>query len=99
MVDEAMASEPATVPLAEGVKTTPTEQLAPAARLAPQVFCVRLKGAVTASVSPAAATLLVLVIVAVCAGLDNPTLATANVICAGLTLIPDVACPVPLSAT
>jgi hypothetical protein len=39
---ELAVNVPLTAPLAVGVKTTPVEQLAPAARLLEQVFCVRL---------------------------------------------------------
>jgi len=38
-----MVNEPANDPLTEGEKTTPVEQPAPAARVAPQVFWTRLK--------------------------------------------------------
>ena len=92
-------SVPATVPLATGVNTTPTEQLAPTARRVPQVFCVRLKGAVVTSVSPLAATVPEFVTVTVCAGLGWPMVAATNVICAGLTLSPEAAVPVPLNPT
>ncbi len=63
------------------------------------MFCVKLNGAVTASVNPVALTLLVLLIVAVCAMLAWPSVASVNVICAGLTFSPDAATPAPLNAT
>ncbi len=98
-VDEPTVSVPPAVPFAVGVNTTPVVQLAPAARLVVQVFCVRLKGAVTVSVSPAALRLLALLTVTVCAALAWPSVASVNVICAGLTFNPDAASPAPLSAT
>ena len=50
-----MVSVPAYSPLREGEKTTPVEQLAPDARLEPQVFWARLKGGVAVTVSELAA--------------------------------------------
>jgi hypothetical protein len=58
--------------LREGEKTTPVEQLAPAARVVPQVFCARLNGGVTARVSEVAAERPVFVMVTVCEALDCP---------------------------
>jgi hypothetical protein len=55
-----------------GEKTTPGEQLAPAARVVPQVFCTRLNGVVAVRVSEVAAEPLVLVRVTVCEALDCP---------------------------
>lgn len=98
-VAEPTVNEPATLPFPVGVNTTPTVQFAPAARTAAQLFCVRLNGVVTASVSPVAFTLLVLLIVAVCAALVWPRADSVNVICAGLTFNPDAASPAPLNAT
>ena len=77
---ELTVSDPAAVPFVFGVKITPVEQLAPAPRLAPHVFCVRLKGFATVSVSPVAVIVLVFVIVAICAALVWPKVATENVI-------------------
>ena len=74
-------------------------QLAPAARLALQVFCVTLNCAVGAKAGAANEALLVLVTVTVCAALVWPTAVTAKVSCAGLTFSPDQTCPVPFSAT
>jgi len=90
---------PAAVPFTAGVKITPTVQLAPAARLLPQVLALMLKGAAVASDNPVAVVELVFVIVAVCAALAWPSVATVKVICAGLTLMPALAVPVPLKAT
>ena len=82
-----------------GVNTTAAEQLAPAARLAPQFVCVMLKGAVTVSLSPLALTLPVLLMVTVWAALACPRVASVKVICPGLTFNPDAVMPVPLSPT
>ncbi len=67
-----MVSVPVYGPLSEGEKITPVVQLAPAARVVPQVFCTRLKGGVAVSVSELAVEPPVLVMVTVCAGLDWP---------------------------
>jgi hypothetical protein len=93
-VADPTVSEPVTLPFAVGVNTTAALQLAPAARLAPQVFCVKPNGAVAASISPVAVMLLVLLIVAVCAALAWLSVASVNAICAGLTFNPE-----PLNAT
>jgi hypothetical protein len=90
---------PVTIPFAVGMNTTPLAQLAPAARLVPQVFCTRLNGAPTETVSPPAVTALVFVMVAVCAALACPRVACVKNICAGLIDIPETACPIPLSGT
>jgi hypothetical protein len=58
-----MVSVPAYGPLREGEKIIPVEQLAPAARLAGQAFCTRLKGSVAVRVSELAAEPPVLVMV------------------------------------
>jgi hypothetical protein len=50
-----MVSVPVYGPVREGEKITPVEQLIPAARLVPQVFCTRLKGGVAVIVSEVAA--------------------------------------------
>ena len=62
---EPMVSAPVTTPLAVGVKTTPVEQLSPAASNALQVFWTRLKGGPTESARPLDATLFVFVTVIV----------------------------------
>src|ERR1700722_2477955 len=59
---ELTESEPVTVPLPNGANMTPGEQLAPAASVAEQVFCTRLKLDEVESATPMAATVLVLVI-------------------------------------
>jgi hypothetical protein len=60
---------PFTTPFAVGVKMTPTVQFAPAARVAPQEFAIRLNGGDTLIVRLLAVALLVLEIVAVWAAL------------------------------
>jgi hypothetical protein len=65
-----MVSVPVNAPLTEGEKMTPVEQLAPAARVAPQLFCTRLKGGVTVRVSELAVEPPELVRLTVCNGLD-----------------------------
>ncbi len=74
-------------------------QLAPAPRLEPQVVCARLKGAAVATVSPVAACAPVLVTVTVCGGLAWPSVASTKAICAGFTLMPAAAWPVPFRGT
>jgi hypothetical protein len=101
---ELNVNTPVVAPVTAGAKITPTEQLAPAAKLPPQVLCVRLNGGgtvcpVTPSVSPVAAYVLVFVRFTVCAALDCPMLTTPKLNCAGLTFRPDWICPVPFSGT
>jgi hypothetical protein len=60
-----MVSVPVYGPFKDGEKTTPVEQLAPAASVAAQVFCVRLKGGVAERVRELAAEPPVLVRVTV----------------------------------
>jgi hypothetical protein len=67
---ELTVNTPVTPPLAVGVNTISTEQLAFAESDVPHVFCVRLKGGVTMTVKPLALALLVFVTVTVCAALD-----------------------------
>jgi hypothetical protein len=74
-------------------------QLVPAARLVPQIFCVRLNCALTVTVRELAAKLPVLLIVTVCAGLACPGISAGKLNCAGLTLRPVVTVPVPFRAT
>lgn len=71
---ELAESVPLTTPLVVGVKSTPTEQLAPAARLVPQVLPVRPNGAAAATANCNADRSPVFVIVAVCAALASPSL-------------------------
>src|ERR1035437_5967335 len=94
-----MVSVPMYVPLRAGEKTTPVEQLAPAARLAVQVFSTRLKGAVAVSVSELAAPVPVLAIETVWGALDCPGATMGNTSCDGFTLSPARACPAPVSGT
>ena len=96
---ELALNAPVKIPLDMGVKTTPVEQLAPAPRLVPQVFCARLNGPETASAKPLATVPPVLVIVTDCGALPCPSACAANVSCAGLALSPAPACPVPVNAT
>ena len=90
---------PCTPRYAGAKRRPPSEQLAPAARLAAQVFCVRLKGAVAVRVSELAAEPPVLVTFTVCAALDCPGAMMGKTSCAGLTLSPAEVCPVPVSGT
>jgi hypothetical protein len=96
---EATARVPVAVPLTVGVNITPAVQLAPAARLLVQVFCVRLKGAAVVSVSAVAAKLPVLVTVTVCAALEAPVIVDGKVNFEGLTPSPVVTVPLPFSGT
>jgi len=89
MVEDVTVSEPVATPVAVGVKTTPTVQVEPAARLAGQVFCARANPAVTASESALAGALLVLLTVTVCAALVEPTMVGTKVSWEGLTLSPE----------
>jgi len=77
-VEEPMVNASLNEPFAAGVNATPAVQLAPAARLVPQVFSVRLKGEAVVSVSPAAASVPEFVTVTVCATLLCPTVATTK---------------------
>jgi len=99
IVAEVTVSAPATVPLAVGWKTMPTEQLAPEARLWGQVFCTMLNWELTVRRSEAAATLAVLLTVTVCDALDWPGATAGKVNWAGFTCRPDATCPVPFSGT
>jgi hypothetical protein len=92
---EATDSVPLTTPFAVGVKITPTEQVAPEARVVPQVFCVRLNGVEAATVSCDAVTLLVFAIVAICAAVDWPSLGCRKLNCDGVIASNDVPCPTP----
>jgi uncharacterized membrane protein len=85
--------------LREGEKTTPAEQLAPAAKPSVQVFCTRLKGDAVVSASEVAAELPLLVSVTVCAALEAPGATTGKTSCAGLTFNPVEDCPVPVRGT
>jgi hypothetical protein len=93
-----MVNEPANDPLTEGEKTTPVEQPAPAARVAPQVFWTRLKGADVERASEVAEPAPVLVIDTTCGVLACPGATIGKTSCAGLTLIPAGASAVPGSA-
>jgi len=66
-----------------GAKTTPVVQLAPAARLVPQVFPKRLKGLAMAKLRPTAGDPPEFVIVTVCAALVCPMAVAASANCAG----------------
>ena len=94
-----MVSVPVYGPLREGKKITPVEQLAPAARLEPQVFWTRLNGGVAVRESEFAAEPPVLVMFTVPDGLDPPGRTMGKRSCAGFTLSPAGVCPVPLSGT
>jgi len=90
---------PVTTPVAVGVKITPTEQFAPAARLLEQVLWVKLNGAEAASFKALAAALPASLMVTVCAALDWPVTVAGKVNCAGLTFSPFVAVAEPFSGT
>lgn len=95
----AIVSVPVYAKARGGEKTTPAVQLAPAARLVPQVFCARLKGAVAVRVIAFAVEPPVLAIITVCAALLAPGGTMAKTSCPGSTLIPAAVCPVPLNGT
>jgi hypothetical protein len=99
IVAEVAVIAPVTVPLAVGWKMTPTEQLAPEARLWGQVFCTMLNWALTDRRSEEAAKLAVLLTATVCTALDWPGATAGKVNWAGFTSRPDATCPVPLSGT
>ena len=92
-------SIPIADPAVMGAKTTPTVQLAPAAKLAAQLFCIRANPGVTERVNWPAGTALLLLTVTVCTALDDATTVAENINCAGATLSPFGASPAPLSGT
>jgi hypothetical protein len=96
---EVTLSDPLAAPVAIGVNTTPTVQLAPAASVAVQVFCVSVKPSVGTRVSAVAAELLVLLTVTVCAVLGDPTMTDPKLSWAGLTLSPAAICAAPFRGT
>ena len=99
MVEEVTVSEPVSAPVAAGEKTTPTVQFEPAARFAEQVLWVRANPAVTVRVSWAAAKLLVLLTVTVCAALVEPATVAGKVTCTGAAFRPEAANPAPFKVT
>lgn len=82
-----------------GVKTMPAVQLAPGARTAVQVFCVRLNGGVTVRTKSVAPIAAVLVTTAVWGAVATPRMGCRNEIWTGEIVIPETACPTPLSDT
>ena len=101
MAESVKTREAERAPLAEGLKTTPTAQLAPGARLLPHVLLPFVKSAafvpVTLMVLIAIDAVLPFFRVAVCVPLLDPTFTLPKDREAGLTLAPDV--PRPDSAT
>ena len=87
------------MPFAAGVKRTPTEQLAPAARVAEQVFCVKLNGAEAVRDSCAAVTSPELVIVATCVALGWPSSGWRKLIWEGVITSFELPCPMPVRLT
>jgi hypothetical protein len=98
-VAEVTVKMPVAAPMAVGVKITPTVQLAPPARLLGQLFCVKLNGAATVSVSELAAVLPELETVTICVALDWPVNTSAKVNCDGFTFSPAAAVPAPFNGT
>jgi hypothetical protein len=98
---ELMVNAPVKSPLTAGVKTNPTWQLAPAAKVLAQVFCEMLKGGLGVAEKDRAVAVALpeLVIITICAALVWPIVGSVKVNCDGLTLIPLVAVPVPFSGT
>jgi hypothetical protein len=97
--EELTVSAPVTTPFEVGVNFTPAEHEAPAASVELQLFCTKLNKEETESTRPLAATLLVFVMVAVCAALDCPSVGCVKDICCGLMMIPEAVCPIPLRET
>jgi hypothetical protein len=96
---EATFNVPVAAPVAAGANTTPTEHDAPPPRLVPQVFAVSANPALAVSASCVAASLLVLLMVTVCAALELPTAVAVKLNCAGFTFSPAAAFPTPFNAT
>ena len=96
---ELTVSDPVNGPVCNGANKTATVQLAPAARLVPQVLAVRSNCPVTASANAAAAVPPGLEIITVCAGLICAMAVAAKVSCAGDTLSWAAGGTVPLSRT
>jgi hypothetical protein len=96
---DATVNAPVNGPVTVGVNTTPTAQLAAAARLDAHVFCVKVKPVVTESASELAAELLVLLTVTVCVALDVPTMIGAKVSSAGFTFRPVAILAAPFKGT
>jgi hypothetical protein len=96
---DATFNVPVAIPVAAGANTTPTVQVALAARVAAHVFWVSANPALAVSVSCVAATVPELLMVTVCAALDVPTAVAAKLNCAGLTFSPAAAFPAPFNGT
>ena len=92
-----MLSAPEREPRTVGVKTTITEQLAPAARLVPQVLLSE-KSPVAVIELIVKASVPEFVRLTTCPALDVPTVCAANITLTGLNVAPGET-PVPESAT
>src|ERR1700761_6697192 len=92
-------SVPETEPAPVGEKTTVRVQLAPAARVVPQLLEAMRKPVLSARLEMCSARPPLLVRVRVCAGAERPTPVAAKVSEDGLSETPGGATPVPLRAT
>jgi hypothetical protein len=100
-VGDAMVSVPVKLPSRAGAKSTPTEQLAPAASVVPQEFVTVawLKGDVTVKVSDVAAAVPVFVTVTVWVALVFPGATMGKTNCEWFTSRPAKVWPEPASGT